>query len=169
MLRQWEVSALQWFTDLQYPIINAIASVLTFVGGEEFAFLLCSIIFWCFSKQVGFRLVYILGSSWFVNFYLKINLAVSRPVGVEGVNTLFESSANGVSHYPYDSFPSGHAQGSSSVWGYLAYAVQRPVFWVSACLLILAVSISRLYAGLHWPTDVLSGMAIGISVVFIAL
>jgi membrane-associated phospholipid phosphatase len=65
------------------------------------------------------------------------------------------------------SFPSGHALGSMVIYGFLAYllASQFPKFslliYTAALGLIAAIGLSRLYLGVHWPTDVLAGYAVG--------
>ncbi len=157
------------FTKLQNPLFDAIALVLTFLGNEEFYFLILPFIYWCVSKPIGFRLFYVFLLSIFVNSFLKITYAIQRPIGTEGVNSIFVSSAEVGSHYPYDSFPSGHAQGSATLWGYLAYVVKRPSFTFFAIMLILFISLSRLYAGLHWPSDIIIGASLGLLFVIIAI
>ncbi|MGB3612558.1 MAG: phosphatase PAP2 family protein [Elainellaceae cyanobacterium] len=65
------------------------------------------------------------------------------------------------------SFPSGHALGSMVLYGLLAYLVAHRYPKVSglvygaAAMLIGAIGLSRLYLGMHWPTDVLAGYAVG--------
>jgi membrane-associated phospholipid phosphatase len=65
------------------------------------------------------------------------------------------------------SFPSGHALGSLVLYGFLAYllALQSPRFsgWIYgiATAVIGAIGISRLYLGVHWPTDIIAGYAVG--------
>lgn len=70
--------------------------------------------------------------------------------------------------FPHDfSFPSGHALGTSLVYPLLAwrlsarYPAARAWFWLAAILIVVWVGIGRLYLGVHWPTDVLGGWAIG--------
>lgn len=65
------------------------------------------------------------------------------------------------------SYPSGHALGSVVLYGFLAYllAIRRPryrgVIYGGAIALCLAIGFSRLYLGVHWPTDLLGGYIIG--------
>ncbi|MCE7793000.1 phosphatase PAP2 family protein [Salipaludibacillus sp. CUR1] len=149
------------FTKLQHPVLDLLASLFTFLGNEEFYFLIIPLIYWCFSAKTGFRLFYIFLLSVYINSFLKITVAVERPIGTEGVNSIFISSAEVGSHYPYDSFPSGHAQGSATLWGYLAAVVRRKWFTAAALFLILSISLSRLYSGLHWPSDIVAGLILG--------
>lgn len=148
-------------TNLQNSLFNFFALFFTFLGNEQFYFLIIPFIYWCVSKKIGFRLFYIFLLSVYVNSFLKIFFAIERPIGTEGVNSIFVSSAEVGSHYPYDSFPSGHAQGSATLWGYLATVIRKPTFTVFAIFLIFFISFSRLYTGLHWPTDVVIGILLG--------
>lgn len=163
-----QLEVLQWFTQIQNPILTEVARVLTFLGNEEFYFLILPLIYWCFSKTIGFKLFYIFILSMYVNSFLKIQFAITRPIGAEGVNNLFVSSAEVGSHYPHDSFPSGHAQGSATLWGYLAYKSKKPILIAFAAILIILISVSRLYTGLHWPIDIIVGIILGVTIIIMA-
>jgi undecaprenyl-diphosphatase len=76
-----------------------------------------------------------------------------------------------LAHAAGDAFPSGHAAQSVACWGALALAVavSAPRAWVrraalvAAPVLALAVGASRVYLGVHWPSDVVSGWAVGLA------
>jgi len=79
---------------------------------------------------------------------------------------------DGISTY---AFPSGHATMSAVVYGFLAVLVARNLpasrRWIAyglATLLIGAISVSRIYLGAHWLSDVLGGLGLGFAWVSLA-
>jgi undecaprenyl-diphosphatase len=67
------------------------------------------------------------------------------------------------------SFPSGHAMLSASVWLTLAVMLSRlerspylkAYFILLGLFITFVVGISRVWLGVHWPSDVLAGWALG--------
>ncbi|HMC29816.1 MAG TPA: phosphatase PAP2 family protein, partial [Candidatus Angelobacter sp.] len=63
------------------------------------------------------------------------------------------------------SFPSGHALTSLCFYGVMAGLLSarikslpwRIALWTAAVLLIIAIGLSRIYLGVHYPSDVLAG------------
>lgn len=69
------------------------------------------------------------------------------------------------------SFPSGHATQAAAAWGILAVlaatrrsARTKIAIGTGAAAIVLLVAFCRWYLGVHWLTDVLAGMALGIAV-----
>jgi membrane-associated phospholipid phosphatase len=68
-------------------------------------------------------------------------------------------------------FPSGHTTESTSVYVALAYLIaETQAAWRTkvqllafALMVAFLIGISRIYLGVHWPTDVMSGWALGIA------
>ena len=65
------------------------------------------------------------------------------------------------------SFPSYHSVAAVALWGFLAIAAwrlgirNRPLILASSISLILLIGFSRVYLGVHYPTDVLGGFVVG--------
>ncbi|MCJ7842753.1 phosphatase PAP2 family protein [Lederbergia sp. NSJ-179] len=68
------------------------------------------------------------------------------------------------------SFPSGHSMNSIATLGFLCYLLiiiskgdhKWKIFWsLFTGIMVFLIVISRLYLGVHYPSDVLAGLAVG--------
>ncbi|MBW4562769.1 MAG: phosphatase PAP2 family protein [Mojavia pulchra JT2-VF2] len=92
-----------------------------------------------------------------LNYLLKARFGRARPALWDWIID--------VAHY---SFPSGHAMASIAIYGFISYTLakqfpqwQGRIFSLTMAL-IVAIGFSRLYLGVHWPTDVAAGYALGL-------
>lgn len=66
------------------------------------------------------------------------------------------------------SFPSGHSMSAMGIYGVIAaalvalYPSWRRTVWIAAPLLVFAIGLSRIYLGVHWPSDVVGGWVGGV-------
>lgn len=89
------------------------------------------------------------------NGILKHLVARTRPFDV---NTAVELLVKRPADY---SFPSGHTTASFASVAVLYYAGERRL-WIPASVLAVLIAFSRMYLYVHYPTDVLGGIALGI-------
>lgn len=95
-----------------------------------------------------------------LNGVLKIGFNRPRPEVVEWGTQAFSSS-----------FPSGHAMSATIVYSTVAYLAARlqKRLWsklltmFSAFVMIVLICVSRLYLGVHYPSDVAAGVTIGLA------
>lgn len=77
---------------------------------------------------------------------------------------------------PTSSFPSGHVAAAICMYGALALiangrarsALVRGLLWTLAFLLPVVVGVSRMYRGMHYPSDVLGGVILGVAWLYLA-
>ncbi|MBR1560911.1 MAG: phosphatase PAP2 family protein [Clostridia bacterium] len=91
-----------------------------------------------------------------VNIVLKNWIARTRPYElIEGLQLMIEKQHD-------FSFPSGHATNSLAC-AWVLFRGMRKRYGVPALILALLICFSRLYVGVHYPTDVFAGIAVGIA------
>lgn len=156
----WGIEVIVWVQSLSNPFFDAIFGAITFLGNEQFYLLILPVLYWCVNKQIGVTLGYAsLLCSW-VNDVIKYLFKIPRPGAFDArVRILAEETS--------PSFPSGHAQNAVVNWGYLAYRFRNWIFTLIAIFLILAIGLSRIVLGVHFPQDVLGGWLIGLVVLLI--
>lgn len=109
-------------------------------------------------KYYSFKLILsnILGS-FVVNFILKGIFQRTRPLD------FFRIEQGGLS------FPSGHSMVSMSMYLSIAYLLtknekyvdKKRYIYMASIIMILLMGISRMYLGVHWPTDIIGGYIMG--------
>lgn len=152
-LLEWGIPIITWLQGLGEVLLSPM-KLFTFIGTEEFYLLIMPALLWCYDARLGFRIGLILLSSDGLNGLLKLALGMPRPYWVS-------SQVRGLSVETSFGMPSGHAQTAIAVWGRLAAWIRRSWAYVALGLLIFLISISRLYLGVHFPTDVLVGWLVG--------
>lgn len=150
----------QWIQSGHNPLLDNLFIALSFLGSAPVYIFLLALIFWNLDKRFGFRLAVVFLFSMAFNSWLKLLFNAPRPIGYEGVRSLYLSSATG------SSFPSGHSQGAATFYPYLWKRYLQPGWKILGLMMILSIGFSRLYLGVHWPWDVLFGWGLGFLIVW---
>lgn len=149
----FSADVIRWVQQFSSPALDAFFHAVTNLGHEYAYILILLVVYWCVDRRIGHRLALVFLSSMWLNGYLKEIFQTPRPSPDDGVRVLV--------HEASFSFPSGHAQGSMTLWGFLALSLRRPWLWAASAILILLVGVSRIYLGAHFLGDVVGGWLIG--------
>ncbi len=139
------------FGDVFFPLITALGN-----GGVFWIAL--TLVLLCIKKtrRIGAVLTAALIINALVcNVILKPVVARTRPFDV---NTTVRLLVKRPSDY---SFPSGHTSASFTCSAGL-FLCRIKKFWIPALVLSVIIAFSRMYLYVHYPTDILGGIAVGI-------
>src|SRR5512136_3123567 len=145
----WGTPVVVWLQSLGSFLVTPMKA-LSFLGTEEFFLLVMPAMVWCIDASLGLRIGMVLLTSTGVNSILKVLVGWPRPFWV----------SDSVKAYAFESsygLPSGHAQNAMALWGRMAAGLKRAGWAIGLGILILLISLSRLYLGVHFPSDVLAG------------
>jgi membrane-associated phospholipid phosphatase len=136
-----------------YPQLAGFFLIISALGQEEFFLLVVPLIYWCLNKPFAKQLGYLFLVSAAVNAIAKQAFRWPRPYWLDRSVYLTTEVSYGM--------PSGHAQHAAALYLFTAAWVRRRWAWIVAILGIVLVGISRVYLGVHFPTDVLGGLILG--------
>ena len=156
-------SGIQFIQSLQTlsPALDSLMRYISFFGTIEFYLLLIPFLYGVVSASFGFRVLLLVIGTDFLGIFFKQLLHQPRPYWVGDVQALAEETSYGI--------PSTHASDTLAVWGYLVYVLNKTWLWVLTGLVVLLVGLSRMYLGVHFPTDVLGGWLIALVAIFLLI
>jgi undecaprenyl-diphosphatase len=159
---QFDSMGISFIQGFESPILTPIMEFFTFIGSMKSIVVLSILILFFLYKVLKHRselvlfIAVILGSN-ILFLTLKLFFQRTRP----DIYRLIE-----VGGY---SFPSGHATNAMTVYGILAFLLWlhiptrwgRTVLILISIIMILTIGISRIYLGVHYPSDVIAGYFTG--------
>ncbi len=157
-------SVIRWMGAHHTKMLDAIAIEITALGTGTVVLMIVTVAgLFLVLTQHKYSALLLLVSTFgglVLNGILKIGFNRPRPA-------IFLPEVNTIS----SSFPSGHAMNAAIVYGTVAYLAARlhkrrwarALVMTAALIVIVLISVSRLYLGVHYPSDVVAGVAIGIA------
>ena len=150
---EWGIEVIVAIQTIRSPALDVFFQGVTFLGNAEFYLLLAPIIIWCVNYKLGARVGILLLLSSYINEALKNLFMQPRPCEPRPDVCINQEESYGL--------PSGHSQNAIVFWGVIAHWIGTARAWAAAILLMLLIGLSRIYLGVHFPTDVFAGWAIG--------
>ena len=162
--QSFDEAVIRWMGAHHSPLLDAIAVEVTALGTGTVVLMIVVVagLFLTLTqhKYSAILLIAATGGGLILNGVLKLGFNRPRP-------SVFIPSVETVS----SSFPSGHAMSSAIVYGTVAYLAarlhrRRWARWLVmtfAFFVIALISASRMYLGVHYPSDVVAGVIIGLA------
>jgi len=158
----FELQIIEWLQQFSNGFWNAFFSFWTMFGEEEIIIGIMGFIYWCYNKEAGEYIGVSVFISLLLNSVIKVVVQRPRPFLVDSnIVNLRDTTSSGYS------FPSGHTQGATSVFGSVAVWMKKKWITISTIVIVIMVALSRMYLGVHYLTDVLVGGALGIGISFL--
>lgn len=160
---RWDHHVSQWFVVHRTTTWNRVSGVFTLMADTFTVAGITVLVTIVLAVRRWGRRVWLFATGLAVELsvFLTVNTIVARPrplvPHVGGTPSTF-------------SFPSGHTAATVALYGGLAVivttvtrrALARVVAWTLTLLLTIAVALSRVYRGEHYPTDVIAGALLGV-------
>lgn len=167
------MQAIQSLYGVGGELMDKVFIFFTFLGEEAFSLLIIFAIYWCINKKMGEYMIFSIYLAISTNGILKDIVRRPRPFQTPEcsgmryvkVDTLLVNTVGLGTSF---SFPSGHSQTAGNIFGSVAFWKKRPLVTVVCVALTLCVMTSRVYLGVHFPTDVIAGAILGFAVAFAA-
>ena len=159
IIQQFDEQALVWIAEhVRCALLDPFMKIYTQLGNSGMLFIVLGLamLLWKPTRKAGFSaLCAMLIGLVVVNFTIKPLVARDRPWLV------IENFVNLAPEKDPNSFPSGHTNAAFAFA--VAVCMSAPKRWIKITAVCLAVvmGLSRLYVGVHFPSDVLAGAVIG--------
>jgi undecaprenyl-diphosphatase len=166
----WDGEVNRWFVTRRNGFGNTVSSVASVIVDTlpVVGCALCAVVLLVWRRRRRAALVIVFGLALEITVFLSVTFLVDRPrPGVPHLGSLPATS----------SFPSGHTAAAVVLYGGLVLAIRslterralRAAAWTVGVVVVLTVAVSRVYRGMHHPSDVIVGAAFGAACLFVAV
>lgn len=157
----FELDVLLFIQSMRTDLLNMLFQGVTMLGEEIIIVLLVAVLYFCIDKLFAQKLLYTLLTSIGINGIVKNLVKFPRPFSTGKITCVREGTATGYS------FPSGHTQSFATTSTTIAKKVKKVWVAIIVGILIALVAFSRLYLGAHYPSDVVVGAVLGITIAIV--
>jgi undecaprenyl-diphosphatase len=156
-LKNGDIVLLHWINDsIRCKVLDVVMPIVTYLGSVTFTALFCLVTLLSQNKDVKqlgiLTSLSILTSSFLAQFIKRFINRIRPYINFPQLNI----KKIGVDDY---SFPSGHTTAAFSIG--ISIALCFTSLAIVSAILALTVGLSRVYLGVHYPSDVVAGMVLG--------
>lgn len=153
-----EISILDWIQTMRTPIGDMVIPLVTKLGDAGMIWILLSVVLILISRTRKSGVI--LAAALCVDVVLCNGILKNlfRRIRPCDINTSIQLLVARPDDF---SFPSGHTAASFAATAALILAGEKKL-WMPALVLAVFIAFSRLYLYVHYPTDILGGIAVGI-------
>lgn len=162
-MNAFEIEIINQIREAITPFFDKVLEFITILGEQTILILLLLIIYFIISKREGQIIAFSVFTTLLLNNTIKICAQRVRPFNHP--NRTFDASrmqtATGYS------FPSGHTQNAAATYTAIGLSFKKSWLWIVVIILITLIGFSRIGLGVHYPSDVIVGAALGIGSAFL--
>ena len=161
--RRFDESVRNYIHEFAFPALTSLMQLSSFLGSTAFLTVFGVIIVAALYLRTHRRgaILFTITTVGATVLLVTLKLAFRRPRPEPFFDTILPAS---------HSFPSGHSLAAFCFYGALAEILSeradrlwvRIIVWIAAAIMILMIGISRIYLGVHHPSDVVAGYAVGL-------
>lgn len=159
VILDWGVSVISAIQTVRTPFLDEFFQVISNIGSEYFYFAALPVICTLIHRTIGIRIAITVMISVIINSLIKNLVAEPRPFLIDpSVMVIFEHGYG---------FPSGHTQQAALFFGLLIFYVRKWWVIIPSALWVGLVGLSRMYLGVHYPTDVIGAICVAGAILFV--
>ncbi len=160
---EFQIEIIKFVQEFKSPILDFIFTTLTISTEVPVIVVFSAFMYWCINKEYGQKLLLALIGNITINTGIKETFKIPRPIGIEGIQSDRVHTAGGYA------FPSGHTQTATTFWTTLMILFRKNNIYIIGTAIIVGVGLSRVYLGVHWPTDVIGGWILGVLITILMI
>ncbi len=163
---EWDASVLLWIQEnMRTELMTTIMKAITRLGDGGSLWIVLAIILLVLNKT---RKVGAASAVALIITFLTVNLGIKNMVARTRPYEVIDGLINLVEKQSDFSFPSGHSAHAFAV-GVVILIMMPKKIGVPIFVISILMAFSRLYVGVHYPTDVIAGAILGTIIAFLSV